>query len=884
MTKYYKNFYVHKNNVLVREYDNGIENRYKRRIEPSYYFETDKESEYKTLLGKSLIKMDFTSQYDAKQWFDTYDTMKNKIFGFPHYEYTMINDMYPGDLSNTFNISHFTVANVDIETKTEYGFPNIETANEEITLISLSLSGNGHKGEITCFGSKDAVITDDDATFVKCFDEKDLLKRFINLWVSSNVDYVTGWNISGFDLPYLVNRIELVLGEDFVKLLSPWKIVNKKPKKGKFGKDTIQIEIAGINVFDYLELYQKFSANEAESYKLDYIANLELGDRKVEYEGSFKDFYTNNWQTFVEYNIHDVRLVRKLEEKLGFISLGCTLAYKAKILPLDIFTTVRIWDVIISNALHSRNIMVPTFVNNGDSGSYGGGYVKDPLVGYYEWLISIDATSLYPSIERTLNISMETILSPTLFIPLTPDDCVFNTERYIRAKELAHSLNACLAANGAMFKKDKQGIIPELNELYFNQRKEEKSLGKSFEKAAAYIATIFKNREVDYEKIDGLNGIEFKLYPHDELATMDNNVLKSLMAYYTSRGIIQKNIEQAIKILINSLYGYLGSPYSRFYNKYIAEAITLTGQAIIRKSAEFTNADLNKITGEEKDRVIGIDTDSNYIDLTDIVYSEKTKWYKKSKDEIVTLLDKFIDSRLEKTISDGFESFLMGELNAFEQQIFMKREAIGSGIFVQKKRYTMLVYDNEKVRFPKPKLKITGLEAVRSTTPKYFREKMKEVYEMMYTKGQDEIYESVKNIREEYFNMDISLIGKPTGVNNLEDYDNKSKELGVFTKGAPGHVKAAFTYNRMVDQHKINHLYKSITSGDKIKLYEVKVPNPYKNDKLAVLDKIPPEFELDKYVDREKMIHDYFLKPLGNVLAVRGWYAEEPVNLDGLFV
>lgn len=191
MTKYYKNFYVHKNNVLIREYDNGIENRIKRRIEPSYFFESDKETEYKTLLGKSLIKMDFNSQYDAKQWFETYESMKHKIFGFPHYEYTMINEMYPGDLSNTFNISNLVIGNIDIETKTENGFPNIETANEEITLISLSLTGAGHSGEITCFGCKDAIINEPDATFVKCIDEKDLLKRFINLWQSSNIDYIT---------------------------------------------------------------------------------------------------------------------------------------------------------------------------------------------------------------------------------------------------------------------------------------------------------------------------------------------------------------------------------------------------------------------------------------------------------------------------------------------------------------------------------------------------------------------------------------------------------------------------------------------------------------------------------------------------------------------
>lgn len=369
----------------------------------------------------------------------------------------------------------------------------------------------------------------------------------------------------------------------------------------------------------------------------------------------------------------------------------------------------------------------------------------------------------------------------------------------------------------------------------------------------------------------------------EEMDELSDDELLALYKEYSARAIIQKNIEQAIKILINSLYGYLGSPYSRFYNKYLAEAITLTGQAIIRKSADYVNEDLDKITGFKKDRIVAIDTDSNYIDLTDIVYSEKTQWYKKPRDEIVTLLDKFCDTRLEKTIEKGFEQLLMGDLNAFEQQIFMKREAIGSGTFVNKKRYTMYVYDNEKVRYAKPKLKVTGLEAKRSSTPKYFREKMEEIYELMYTHGQDKIYDRIDEIRKEYFAMELALIGKPTGVNNLAEYDNRSSELGNFTKGAPGHVKAAMTYNRLLSGMGLTETYRPINSGDKIKLYEVKLPNPYKNDKLAVIERIPPEFELEKYVDREAMYHDYFVKPIENVLWARKWYAERPVNLDDIF-
>lgn len=497
MTAFYKNFYVHKNTLLVREYNNGRENRFKRKITPSYYFVTDKPSEYKTLTDQNLIKLDFDSQYEAKEWFNTYDSQRHNIFGFPHYEYTMIDQMYPGDLSTVFKMEHLTVAVIDIETQTEGGFPDIERANEKINLISISLQGNGYNGEITCFGYQPANVKDTDATYIQCVDETHMLREFVNFWVVSNIDYVTGWNVAGFDIPYICNRIEAVLGEEYMRLLSPWKIVNKRKAKGDFGREITKFEIAGINVFDYLELYKKFSGNQSESYKLDYIAQTELGDKKIDYDCSFKEFYTNHWQTFVDYNIHDVRLVRELDKKLGYLSLGCTIGYKAKIVAADVFTTVRIWDVIITNALHARKVMVPTFVNNGDSGSYGGGYVKDPIIGFFEWLISVDATSLYPSIERTLNISMETILNPALFVNISPDDIVFATPLFKQAQAIAKENNATLAANGAMFKKDKQGIIPELNEFYFNQRRSEKEIGKKHEKAAALIAKKLAERGIE---------------------------------------------------------------------------------------------------------------------------------------------------------------------------------------------------------------------------------------------------------------------------------------------------------------------------------------------------------------------------------------------------
>ena len=557
--KIYKNFHLHKNTILVRELKDGIVSKYKIPLKPSYYFVTDKPSQYKSIYGDNLIKMDFNNSFEAKEWADMYKTQKDKIFGFPHGEYIKIHELFPGDLSKQFNINDFNVSIIDIETQAEgrvyplsyqlrvknkitdelstlsvYEFehrdtskylvmqsndwveyntsiyypkgawPDHESANEEINLISLSIKGPSNKKNrgffIKTFGTKDVVLDAEDAKdteYVNCSNEKELLKEFVEYWSTLDIDFLSGWNSTSFDMPYLIKRIVHVFGEEYAKNLSPWKIINTKKTKNDYGKEITLFDIVGISQLDFLLLYKKFSQNEAENYKLDYIANLVLDDKKVEYDCSFRELYTKHYDLFTKYNIHDVRLVGLLEKKLGFIALACTMLYRAKVTAPDVFTTVRIWDVIITNYTADRNIFVPAFLSdNSSAGSYGGGYVKDPIVGFFKWLLSIDATSLYPSIERTLNTSPETILNSSEFIKITPLDILNNTPLYLSAVDNAKQKNASLAANGALFSNEKQGIIPALNEMYFNERVVEKSLGKQYEKAASKISKILESRGV----------------------------------------------------------------------------------------------------------------------------------------------------------------------------------------------------------------------------------------------------------------------------------------------------------------------------------------------------------------------------------------------------
>lgn len=492
--KFYKNMFVHKNNLYVREFNNGIENRLKRRISPSYYFKTDKESEHKSIYGDNLIKLDFDSQYEARQWMEQYESQKHHIFGFNNYEYIMINEMYPNEIE--YDLDNMLIGIVDIETENEGsgGFATPETAHEKINLISMIKKGFNGDEIIHCFGWGDAVIEADDAIYHQCRDEKHLLMQFINYWQDAYVDVITAWNIS-FDIPYILKRVELVLGEDWVKKFSPYKIITNKMSKNLFGKEYTEYFIGGITVIDYLAMYRKFKPQVQESYKLDYIVKEELGDAKVEYDCVYREFYRQHYQTFVEYNIHDVRLVLKLDKKLGYLSLAATIGYSAKVALEDVLGTVRVWDVIINNHLSQHNIQLPSF-GKGRGEKYAGGYVKSPLVGFYEWLMSIDATSLYPSIMIKSNISPETMVNPSEFSPLTADDVLYKTDNYKTAIEKAISLNATLCANGSMYYKDRQGVIPELTSYYFDKRVYEKKLGKKYEAVALNIEKILKERGV----------------------------------------------------------------------------------------------------------------------------------------------------------------------------------------------------------------------------------------------------------------------------------------------------------------------------------------------------------------------------------------------------
>lgn len=402
--KFYTNVFTRGNKVFVRGYENGVRVQFTEDYKP-YMFVPSQDGKYSTHLGAPMAKKEFSSIKDARDFIEQYQGIDNfEICGLDNFTYTYIYDNYHGEIK--YDSSLISVVTLDLECRADSGFPDIKLADKEITAITIRKNGMN-----IVFGCGDFQPTDDNTKYYKCYDENALLKTFLTIWNNSAVipDILTGWNCTFFDVPYLVNRIRNVCGEDFVKELSPWRIVREKTIV-KNGKESQTYDIMGISTLDYYEVYRKFKFGNQESYKLDYIASVELGEKKVDYSeyGSLLELYKNNYQKFIEYNIIDTVLVDKLEEKLKFIEQIMTFAYDAKVNYIDTMATVRPWDVIIHNYLMDRRIVVPPFKKQEMPGPLAGGYVKEPKVGLSKWVVSFDVNSMYPTNIIQFNIGPDT--------------------------------------------------------------------------------------------------------------------------------------------------------------------------------------------------------------------------------------------------------------------------------------------------------------------------------------------------------------------------------------------------------------------------------------------------------------------------------------------
>ncbi len=827
---FYTNVNLVGNNLLYIGYENGqrIQRRFK--FSPTLYVVSNKPTNWKTLDGRYAKPIQFDTVGAARDFKEKYKDVEGfEVHGYDRYLYQYISSEFANEVE--YDIKTLKITSLDIEVACENGFPNVRECAESLLAITVQ---DFQTRKLKVFATRDYHNTRKDVDFIYCDSEEHLLRSFLAYWQTDFPDVLTGWNCELYDVPYICGRLERLFGEKEMRQMSPWGMVKREEMEIK-GRTQILYNMFGINVLDYMDLYKKFTYTNQESYRLDHIANVELGQKKLdhsEYE-NFKDFYTKDWQKFIDYNIKDVELVTRLEDKMKLIELAIALAYDAKVNLKDVYYQVRMWDTLIYNFLSARNVVVPPAKRANKDEKYAGAYVKEPIPGKYDWVVSFDLNSLYPHLIMQYNISPETLCESR-----HPSASV---ERILgNSCEIDPQYATC--ANGAQYRKDVHGFLPEMMKKIYDERVQSKKLMLMAKQA--------------YEK------------------TPTKDLEKSISKY--------NNIQMARKIQLNSAYGAIGNQYFRYYNLINAEAITLSGQVSIRWIENKVNGYLNKLLNtNEKDYVIASDTDSIYLSLDKLVttvYGDQEV----SQEKVVNFLDKACKEKIEPFIDKSYQE-LAEYSNAYEQKMFMKRENIAArGIWTAKKRYILNVWDSEGVRYNQPKLKMMGIEAVKSSTPSPCRTAIKDALNIMMSGEQDELVKFIEDFRTKFYALPPEDIAFPRSVNGLRKFKS---DTNVYSKGCPLHVRGTLLYNFYVAKKKLENKYPLVQEGEKIKFVFLKVDrtNPINENVLSFLNTFPRELGLEHCLDRKAQFQKSFLDPLQIITKVIGWETKKTSTLEFLF-
>ena len=840
---YYTNVAAVGNNIFYRGVKDGRRIKLKIAYEPTLFLRSNKTTTFKSLEGVYLEPMKFESMREARDFVKRYDEVQGfEVYGNSSYQYAYIADEQKGMVE--WSMEELSIAIIDIEVGSENGFPDPYQANEAITAIAVRQLNGG----TTVYGCGEYKNDDETVTYHKCRDEYDLCKKFLSDWNTNPPDVISGWNIKFFDIPYLVNRFTKLFGEDETRKLSPWGLINSR-KAVVNNRELTAYEFVGISTLDYIELYRWYApgGKSQESYRLDNIAQVELGEGKISYDEfeNLYQLYRLNYQKFIEYNIKDVDLILKLENKLKLIELGLTLAYDTKTNYEDIFAQTRMWDALIYNYLLDKNIVVPPKIVKSKSEAFEGAYVKDPQTGMHPWVASFDLNSLYPHLMMQYNISPETLVQPTDYTD-EMRNIIMNTvsvdKLLTKEVNLDKLEGATITPNGQFFRTDKQGFLPKmLEEMYIDRSKFKKMMIQA-KKDYEVEADSFKRKE-----------------------------LKNKIARYD-------NLQLAKKVSLNSAYGALGSQYFRFYDLRMALGVTTAGQLSIRWIEHKINQYMNGLLKTNDDYVIASDTDSIYLKLgplVDKMYQDKT-----DVNKVIAFMDKVCEDKIQPFIDKSYQE-LATYVHAYDQKMQMKREGLSNkGIWTAKKRYILNVYNNEGVQYKEPQMKVMGLEMVKSSTPSAIREKMRLSIKLMINGTEDDIHTFIDEFRKAFKAMPPEEVSFPRGMNGLKEYSDAAT---LYKKGTPIHVKGAILYNAKLKQLKLDKKYPLIQEGEKIKFSYLKQPNPMKDMVISYPNRLPPEFGLQEYIDYDLQFEKAFLEPIKVILDQIGWSTEKRNSLESFF-
>lgn len=816
------------NSMLYRGYDSAGKRVIRKDwFNPKFFTQSRRDSEWRGLDNTAVSPIEFESMKESRSWLEqNKDVAGRHIFGNSNYIHQYITNKFPGEIE--FRRELINVSTIDIETDYGDGFPHPSEAANRILAITIKNStspvywvwGYGD------YDTEKALIKP--VRYVKCEDEHQLLERFLNFINDPNrcPDVITGWNTRFFDIPYLVNRTAKILGLSAVKRFSPWGIVDYRKVKRRM-KEEDTYDIRGVQTLDYLELFQKFgySYGPQESYKLNHIANVVLGEKKLSYEesGSLKNLYKDDFQKYIDYNMKDVELVDRLEEKMGLITLAMTMAYKGGVNYQDTFGVTNIWESIIYRKLNAMKIVPMITSHQNIKSTFAGGYVKEPDVGMHDWVVSFDLNSLYPNLIVQYNMSPETLVDQS-----QPE----SVEYYLSGNKPTENKYA-VAANGSTYRKDIDGVIPSIIVDYYDERVSVKNM------MLAAMKEYQSNKTVELER---------------EINTLENR-------------------QMAIKILLNSLYGALGNQYFRYFDLRLAAGVTLSGQLAIQWAEKAMNKAMNRVMKTNKDYVIAIDTDSLYVNFGPLIEQLNPK-------DPVKFLDKICNDHFEPALEKAYDE-LFSNMNAHKNRMVMKREGIADrGVWTAKKRYILNVHNNEGVQYTEPKLKIMGIEAIKSSTPEVVRDKFKEVFKIIMSGSEEETQEFISDFKNQFKSLPPEQVAFPRGVNDIKSWSDRKT---IYGKGTPIHVRGSLLYNKYVKQLKLNNKYELITNGSRIKFTYLRLPNSIRENVVSFPDVLPEELKLHKYVDYDLQFEKTFIEPLNFILNAVGWSAEEQATLDEFF-
>lgn len=837
-----------KGDLCVRGWDPVTEEYYEDSISytPYAFIESNTDSEYKSIDGKNLIRKDFSSNFEFQQYKKKLEELDIPLYGMEN----LVCQYMVDNFGREYQHDKIRIFFLDIEnrilqddgiTKT---FPNPHDAPSPLTAITIydSLENRYH-----VFGDHATWNVDSykhlDVIYYPATSERELIKNFLTFWMSNYPHIITGWNSESYDIPYLYNRILKLFGQQTVNLLSPWNLINVRNYVDEIGNSQTSYQLYGISHVDYIQVYKKNTFHKQESYKLDFIADVELGKGKIDYrEEGYKDLddlYNRSYQRYIDYNIRDVESLVEIDAKNKFMEIVTGIAHYSTVNYDEVYSVLRCWDSITHRYLYNKKIVSSPRTRKHKKGKFKGAYVKQPVVGLYKWIVTFDLASLYPSIIMSCNIGTETLVEPHNLPP--------ELQSYY-GKILVEEI---LKGNKVLEKHiKKHNLTVAANGMFYTN--------SNLSTYSILCDDILKERSTDKKRM-----LELESKLTTAVSPEEKNKLKNGIASYGNAQLVKK-------VLANSLYGGMGNQFNRYFDVRLAESVTYTGQLVIKWAIIKLDEYFNKLLDTNNvEYCIYSDTDSLFINLEPLVTKLGID-KKKDIQETIDLIDKICVTINNKLVE--FYDELSKKINSKNNRFSMKREVIAARTLIRgKKAYAMSVWDKEGVRQKDEfKTKIMGIEVVRADTPKYVRDKLKTSLNMILNGcTESELYDYAENVKKYFFTTkEIDTIASPSGTNSIKKWKD---DVSLFKSGTPVHVKAALVHNKYFTENE------PINDGDDVRWIYLKKPNPVASSVIAYKDKFPPS--LFEYIDRPHVYEKVYYKKLTSLTNLLGWNMSEQSTL-----